>query len=91
MTVTVGFDATTVAAMTQNERVERMLRLVGAHGVTAVDFMLPDVIDGGAPITRFAARIHELRTEHGVAIIKNGRRQKCDVYMLDTAWNRQAR
>lgn len=67
---------------TQAERVLRALERAGRHGVTQVDFDLPDVIDGGPPIKRVAARVHELREQHGHRITEHGRRHKCVVYVL---------
>lgn len=67
--------------MTQTERVLRALQAAGDRGVTQVDFSLPDVVDGGPPITRVAARIKDLR-EHGHMIVGAGIRQSCRVYQL---------
>lgn len=47
--------------MTQRERLLTLLRDRGPAGVSPADFLLPDVADGGAPITRLAARALELR------------------------------
>ena len=66
---------------TQAERILAALRAVGQRGITSVDFLAPDVIDDGKPITRVAARIHELR-EDGHQILSVGRRNRCDVYVL---------
>ena len=68
--------------MTQTERVERALDKAGPRGITQVDFLLPDVVDGGKPITRVGARIHDLKRKRGLAIVKHGTRDECDVYML---------
>lgn len=68
--------------MTQRDRVLHALQAAGARGVTQVDFMLPGVIDGGAPITRVAARIDELRRA-GHQIVNVEWRQKCIVYRLE--------
>jgi len=67
--------------VTQSERVLRALQRAGDRGVTQVDFALPDVIDGGPPITRVAARVKDLR-EHGHMIVAAGTRQQCRVYAL---------
>lgn len=67
--------------MSQKARVLAALRSRGARGVTAVDFLLPDVIDGGRPITRVAARVLELRDE-GHTIVVDGERDSCAVYRL---------
>lgn len=67
--------------MTQSERVLRALQTAGSRGVTQVDFSLPDVVDGGPPITRVAARVKDLR-EQGHMIIGAGLRQSCRVYLL---------
>jgi hypothetical protein len=68
--------------MTQRDRVLHALQAAGERGVTQVDFMLPGVIDGGAPITRVAARIDELRRA-GHQIVNAEWRQKCIVYRLE--------
>ena len=49
--------------MTQKERILRMLNQRGGLGVTPVDFQGPDVIDGGKPILRLAARVGDLRDD----------------------------
>lgn len=61
----------------------RVLRALRRHpdGITQVDFLLPNVIDGGRPITRLAARIRDLRTE-GEEIVTDGERYGCAVYKL---------
>lgn len=71
---------------TQRLRVLTALRTAGRVGITQGDFLLPDVSDGGDPITRIAARIDELR-DQGVAIDKAGRRGKFDIYCLVDASN----
>jgi len=67
--------------VTQSERVLRALQTAGSRGVTQVDFSLPDVVDGGPPITRLAARVKDLRGQ-GHTIIAAGLRQSCRVYEL---------
>lgn len=67
--------------MSQKNRVLASLHKHRKHGISQIDFDLPDVIDGGAPIKRVAARIEELRDE-GFAIRSGERRQKCIVYRL---------
>ncbi len=52
---------TPIAAMPQADRVLRVLRQRRGDGVTVIEFRPPDVIDGGAPIERLAARVEELR------------------------------
>lgn len=64
---------------TQNDRVLHALMRAGARGITQVDFDLPNVIDGGTPIKRIAARVHELRK--GFVIDEDGWRHKCRVYV----------
>lgn len=66
--------------MTQTERVLAALRN-HPRGITAVDFLLPNVIDGGTPITRVARCVGELR-DAGHRIDNIGRRDKCVVYKL---------
>jgi hypothetical protein len=68
--------------LTQCQRVERALDEAGANGITQVDFLLPDVIDGGKPITRVGARIYDLRKKRGLAIVELGHRDSCTIYML---------
>lgn len=65
--------------LTQTQRVLRALRALGDHGVTSVDF-LPPTVDGGPPILRVAARIHELR-EDGF-VIQTRRGSTVDKYVL---------
>lgn len=67
--------------MTQTNRVLAALYRAGRAGITQVDFALPNVIDGGAPITRVAARIKDLR-DTGVRIEVIGTRHSCAVYAL---------
>lgn len=66
---------------TQLVRVLRALRAVGSRGLTATDFIRQPTFDGGAPITRLAARIDELR-DAGHHIEGRGRRDACTVYVL---------
>ena len=66
--------------MTQKTRVLRALRR-HPEGITQVDFLLPNVIDGGPPITRVAARVRDLRTD-GHEILVDGERNGCAVYVL---------
>jgi hypothetical protein len=65
------------------KQAQRVLRALRRHpdGVTQVDFLLPNVIDGGHPITRLAARIRDLR-DQGETIIVDGERYGCAVYKL---------
>lgn len=65
----------------QKTRVLRTLLAMGSQGVTQVDFLAPNVCDQGAPVTRLAARIAELRGE-GHEIVERGRRDACSVYVL---------
>lgn len=65
--------------MTQAARVLAALRKSG-RGVTQVDFLTP-TIDGGAPITRVAARVLELK-QNGHHIVTDGERDSCAVYKL---------
>lgn len=68
--------------MTDKQRVLRRGFEAGDTGFTQVDFMLPNVCDGGKPITRLAARIKDLRDE-GVEFADGGRRNGMKVYILD--------
>jgi hypothetical protein len=67
--------------MTQKLRVLAALRSRGARGITSVDFLLPNIIDGGKPITRVAARVLELRQENH-RIVVEGERDGCYIYRL---------
>lgn len=49
--------------MTQRQRVLAALEDAGASGVSPVDFLGPQVIDGGKPILRVAPRVEELRKQ----------------------------
>lgn len=66
---------------TQCERVLRALELSGRRGVCQVDFLAPNVIDGGEPITRLAARVSDLKRD-GHSIHYAGSRNKTRVYRL---------
>jgi hypothetical protein len=68
-------------APTQNDRLLLALERDRRRGITQVDFLLPDVIDGGAPITRVAARVKDLR-DLGHRIETRGERDSCAVYVL---------
>ena len=68
--------------MTQKERV--LARLRAGHDVSPTDFQLPNVVDGGKPILRVAARILELRQD-GYQIDVVATRNECAVYRLQTA------
>jgi len=67
--------------VTQTERVIRALERAGDRGICAVDFLLPDVIDDGKPITRLAARVLDARGL-GYDIVTDGERHGCAVYKL---------
>jgi len=67
--------------VTQTERVLAALERAGEHGLTQVDFLPPDVIDGEKPITRLAARVKDLR-DSGHRVVVAGERQSCAVYVL---------
>jgi len=69
--------------VSQRDRILRALRNAGDRGVTQVDFLGFPAVDGGAPITRVAARIEELRKE-GHPIVNVGTRDKCAIYRLAT-------
>jgi hypothetical protein len=49
--------------MTQKQRILAQLQAAGGRGVSPVDFLAPDVCDGGSPILRVAARILDLKNE----------------------------
>jgi 3D (Asp-Asp-Asp) domain-containing protein len=67
--------------MTQTQRVLKALEDAGPTGITQGDFLLPNIIDDGAPITRVGARIKELRDD-GHLIESQGVRHKFSVYVL---------
>lgn len=67
--------------MTQSARVLEALRKAGGRGVTQIDFLIPNVADGGSPITRVAARVLELKQD-GHHIVTDGERDSCAVYKL---------
>jgi hypothetical protein len=69
---------------TQRQRVLRLLEQRGELGITQGDFLLPDVADGGTPITRVGARIEELR-RRGLTIETAGRRNAFSVYIFRPA------
>lgn len=68
----------------QCDRVLAAMAKAGPAGITQIDFDLPNVCDGLAPIKRVAARIHDLEHKRGVTIRRNGRRHKCCVYVLES-------
>ena len=49
--------------MTQRQRVLTALEDAGSLGVSPVDFLGPQVVDGGSPILRLAPRVEELRKQ----------------------------
>ena len=65
--------------VTQVDRVVRAAR--SFQGVCAVDFLGPDVVDGGKPITRVAARIQDAE-DQGYVFEIIGWRAKTKVYRL---------
>jgi hypothetical protein len=67
--------------MSQKQRVLRALRERRGVGITRVDFLAPDVIDGGKPIINIPARIKEL-TDDGYPVKVVGRREECVIYAL---------
>jgi hypothetical protein len=66
--------------MTQAKRIEAQLRRAGARGICAPDF-IPPTIDGGGPILRLAARVHELRNRLPIRTVRRGGREW---YVLET-------
>ncbi len=65
--------------MTQTDRVLAAAR--SYRGCCALDFQLPNVVDGGAPILRVAARIHDLE-EQGYTFERLPPFHHCAVYRL---------
>lgn len=66
--------------MSQKRRVLKALRR-HPEGLTRVDFIPPNIIDGGLPILNFPARIKNLK-EEGHEIVDSGERYGCKVYKL---------
>lgn len=66
---------------TQTERVLALSKRF--NGVCQSDLLLPDVADGGAPITRVAARLWDLEQE-GYEFEAIGTRKKCKVFRLSS-------
>lgn len=68
---------------TQKERVLESLELAGPQGVTQADWSgaYGPTPDGGAPITRLAARIADLEAD-GHLIAHEGVRDQCRIYRL---------
>ena len=64
---------------TQTERVLALSKRF--NGVCQADLLLPDVADGGAPITRVAARLWDLEQE-GYEFEAIGTRKRCKVFRL---------
>jgi hypothetical protein len=68
--------------MKDADRLLAAFRMVGSRGLTRVDFLAPNVIDNGKPVTNFPGRVYDLR-KRGYAIVPNGeRRNRCNVYTL---------
>lgn len=66
----------------QKTRVLASLRHAGPRGISQADWSgLHGTPDGGAPITRVAARVADLRAD-GHTIHASGRRAGCVVYQL---------
>lgn len=64
-------------------RMDRVLKVARTYrGVCQADFLGPDVIDGGSPITRVAARIEDLESKRGLTFEIIGWRDRCKVYRL---------
>lgn len=64
---------------TQTERVLALSKRF--NGVCQADLLLPDVADGGTPITRVAARLWDLEQE-GHEFEAIGTRKRCKVFRL---------
>ena len=65
-------------------RVYDAIRRAGRHGISRVDFELPDVIDGRKPILNFPGRVKEIRDTLGEHAVRwNGEwRNRCKVWVL---------
>lgn len=64
---------------TQTERVLALSKRF--NGVCQADLLLPDVADGGTPITRVAARLWDLEQE-GHSFEHIGTRKRCKVFRV---------
>jgi hypothetical protein len=63
---------------------DRILRRLRSHGsTTPLEWQGPDVIDGGKPILRPAARVGDLRKD-GIPV-ETARTRPCALYVLPTA------
>jgi hypothetical protein len=71
--------------MTQKDRVLKSLRVAGSRGITQADWTgaYGATPDGGAPITRVAARVLDL-SQDGHTIKKGPLRDSCRVYRLES-------
>lgn len=69
--------------MTQKDRVLKSLRVAGSRGITQADWTgaYAQTPDGGAPITRLAARVLDLK-QQGYTIKNGPLRDSCRVYSL---------
>jgi hypothetical protein len=68
--------------MTQLTQVERVVAAARSfRGVCQVDFLAPDVVDNGKPITRLAARLWDAE-QQGFEFECIGKRSGCNVYRL---------
>ena len=65
----------------QTKRAIDALRAAGAPGSHQPAFVLPNVVAGGAPITRLPTRNDELRKQDYM-ITTGGRRNRCNVSVL---------
>lgn len=68
--------------MSQCDRVLNALRHAGPTGITRIDFLGPNVCDGGKPIINIPGRIHDLQVKRGHVIDASGTRHGCAVYVL---------
>lgn len=60
----------------------RLLAQLRKGPVAAVDFLAPNVVDGGKPITRLAARKYDLVTKDGLDVREIGKQNNAAVYAL---------
>ena len=62
---------------------ERLIKAARAyHGITRLDFLAPNVIDGGTAITNFPGRMYDAEHKHGAVFEVVGKRHGCNVFRL---------
>lgn len=67
--------------MSQCDRVLALLRSRGGDGLNTAELQEAPIVDGGAPILRLAARVHQLQ-ERGIAITSRREQNGTATYTL---------